>query len=99
MSQIDQPLTIKDVAIGCGMSVSTLQRIFKACYGCTVMEFQRVRRLELARLALIDQQLTVGEAAFRAGYSNTANFSTAFVREFGYPPSACLENYTSRESL
>lgn len=91
LEHIDQPLTIQCVASHTGMSISTLQRIFKNGFGCTVMEFVRIRRLELARLALLDEGLTVGQAAFLAGYSNTANFSNAFQREFGYSPSSCIK--------
>lgn len=90
LNNIDSPLTIKDVAAHSGMSVSTLQRTFKNCYDCTVMEFVRIRKLELARLGLLDHGLSVGEAAFNAGYSSSANFSTAFQREFGYSPSSCI---------
>lgn len=91
VQNINQPLTIQEVAEATSMSVSTLQRTFKSFFGCTVMEFIRIRRLELARLSLLDDGLTVGEAAFGAGYSCTANFSTAFQREFGYPPSSCTK--------
>lgn len=73
-----------------GMSVSTLQRVFKAAYGMSVMEFQRSERLKAARAMLIDGNLTVGEAGFQAGYSTVSNFSCAFQRAFGYPPSACM---------
>jgi AraC-like DNA-binding protein len=92
LSNINQPLNIEVVSKNSGMSISTLQRIFKNCFGCTVMEFIRIRRLELARLALLDEGITVGQAACIAGYSNTANFSTAFQREFGYSPSSCIRN-------
>ena len=92
LQHIDQPLPIKEVARNTGMSVSTLQRVFKGCFGTTVMEFVRTRRLELARLALLEDGVTVGEAAFGAGYSSPANFSTAFQREFGYPPSSCTRS-------
>ncbi|WP_415894126.1 helix-turn-helix transcriptional regulator [Neptuniibacter sp. PT8_73] len=92
LGHIDDALNMNDVANNTGMSVSTLQRTFKNCYGCTVMEFVRIRKLELARLSLLDHGITVGEAAFNAGYSSTANFSTAFQREFGYPPSSCMSN-------
>ncbi len=92
LQHIDRPLPIKEVARSTGMSISTLQRVFKGCFGATVMEFVRTRRLELARLALLEDGVTVGEAAFSAGYSSPANFSTAFQREFGYPPSSCTRN-------
>ena len=72
-----------------GMSVSTLQRLFKAAYGTSVMHFQRTERLKLARTRLLEGRLTVGEASYQAGYSNVSNFSSAFQRTFGYPPSVC----------
>ncbi len=72
-----------------GMSVSTLQRLFKSAYGMSVMEFTRTERLKAARHLLLQGGLTVGEAGYRAGYTTASNFSTAFQRAFGYPPSAC----------
>lgn len=73
-----------------GMSVSTLQRLFKAAYGSSIMDFQRSERLNAARTQLLEGGLTVGEAGYRAGYSTVSNFSSAFQRTFGYPPSSCL---------
>ena len=90
LRSIHKHMTIGDIASLSGMSVSTLQRVFKTCFGTTVNEFMRTRRLELARLALLERGMSVGEAAFQAGYSSAANFATAFQRAFGYPPSACL---------
>lgn len=73
-----------------GMSVSTLQRLFKAAYGTSVIDFQRTERLKAARTQLLEGGLTVGEVGYRAGYSTLSNFSSAFQRTFGYPPSACM---------
>jgi AraC-like DNA-binding protein len=42
----------------------------------------------LAREALVHQNLSVTEAAYVAGYSNPANFATAFRKYFGAAPSA-----------
>lgn len=86
----------RDTQDGCqlgqalGMSVSTLQRLFKAAYGMSVMAFQRSERLNAARALLMEGRLTVGEAGYRAGYSTVSNFSSAFQRNFCYPPSACM---------
>lgn len=88
---LDDDLHLPDIADRTGMSVSTLQRVFRDCYGQTVMEFARVRRLERARDLLKRGGLSVGDASVRAGYSSPANFATAFHREFGYPPSQVRE--------
>jgi len=90
MSEEHQNATPKRLAQELGMSESTLQRLFKAAYGMSVMAFQRTERLNAARVLLLEGRLTVGEAGYRAGYSTVSNFSSAFQRTFGYPPSACL---------
>lgn len=91
LRSLDEGLHLPDIAEQTGMSVSTLQRVFRDCYGQTVMEFARVRRLEMARDLLDRDGLSVGDVAQRAGYSSPANFATAFHREFGYPPSQVKE--------
>jgi AraC-like DNA-binding protein len=91
LRSLDDGLHLPEIARQTGMSVSTLQRVFRDCYGQTVMEFARVRRLETARDLLDSEGLSVGEVARRAGYSSPANFATAFHREFGYPPSQVKE--------
>lgn len=83
-------LRLSGIARHTAMSVSTLQRVFKSCFGVTVFEFIRARRLERARENLCRGSVTVSEAAYRARYSSAANFATAFRHEFGYPPSHCL---------
>jgi len=90
IENIEQSLSVDSLAEHANMSVSTLQRLFKNAYGLTVMEFVRTRRLELARLSLLEEGITVSEAAYQAGYSSVSNFSTAFQREFAYPPSTCI---------
>lgn len=87
-ANLDRPLTLDGVARHAGMSVSALQRLFRAEHGQTVFDYVRLRRLQRARDALERQGATVGQAAFIAGYSNTSNFSTAFRRAFGTTPGA-----------
>jgi len=91
MSEEHQNATPQRLAQELGMSESTLQRLFKAAYGTSVMAFQRTERLNAARALLREGRLTVGEAGYRAGYSTVSNFSSAFQRTFGYPPSACMQ--------
>ena len=79
--------SLDELACVGGISVSTLRRLFQAAYGTTV--FQRLRQLglERARHALERQGVSIAQAAFLAGYSSPANFSTAFKRQFGLTPS------------
>lgn len=80
-------LTLSGIARQTGMSVTTLQRTFRQCHGVPVMTYLRIERLDRARQAIIADGLSVGAAARLAGYSSAENFTTAFRRQFGYPPS------------
>ncbi len=80
------PGSIEEIARDAGMSSSSLQRHFRAAYGMTVFEFIRNAKLDEARRSLMQDGVSVGEAAYRAGYSSAANFATAFKRRFGISP-------------
>ena len=79
-------LRLDDVARHAGMSVSALQRLFRAVHGTSVFEYYRGVRLDRARALLEREQVSVTEASYIAGYGNPANFATAFKRRFGLPP-------------
>jgi len=80
-------LTLSGLSEKLGMSIASLQRIFKNAYGTTVKDFIRESRLIAARDAMEKDGLTIGQAAWMAGYSSPANFATAFKRVFGISPS------------
>ena len=78
--------SIEEIAREAGMSTSSLQRHFRAAFGMTVFEFIRNEKLNEAWRLLMQEGISVGEAAYRAGYSSAANFTTAFKRRFGVLP-------------
>lgn len=79
-----------DLARLAGVSVSTLKSKFPAAVGQTVFEFLRDQRMERARLGLEREGWSVKQAAYFVGYSYPANFSAAYRRRFGLPPSSAL---------
>jgi AraC-like DNA-binding protein len=84
---------IRELARRVGMSAVTLRRLFKATFGVTIIEYVRDRKLDAARIMLAEGRLQVGEIAYRVGYSDQANFTTAYRRRFGYPPTAELKRF------
>ena len=82
----EERLTLEDIASSLGMSSSNLQRLFKSTYKQTIVEYVRTTQLEKAKDALIHQGITIGEAAYIAGYKYTPNFAIAFKRMFGIAP-------------
>ncbi|GAB1268904.1 AraC family transcriptional regulator [Aurantivibrio infirmus] len=81
-----QEKCLEKIARSVGMSVSSLQRVFKRNFGQTVVEYVRLYRLRLARKAIEDDNASIGEAAYIAGYKHSSNFSLAFKKTFGISP-------------
>lgn len=81
----EQP-SVEQIARQCGMSVSSLQRLFRLGHGVSVSDHLRRANLLRARHLLEREGVSVSQAAHRAGYSSPANFATAFKRAFGLSP-------------
>lgn len=85
-TNLSQPLNVEFIAHKAGISPSGLQRLFRQSKGKSVFEYIRNTRLEHALTVLQSQSVSVQEASAIAGYSNPANFATAFKRQFGMTP-------------
>jgi len=79
-------MSLADMARAMRCNSSTLQQQFRRVFGTTVFDYLRSCRLQRAAVALQHDGVSVARAAEIAGYSNQANFSTAFRRRFGAPP-------------
>lgn len=83
----DAELSIAQIARMAGISTTTLQRQFRRAHGLTVSDVLQHGRLSRARHALEREGASVGRAAYLAGYTDPANFATAFKRRYGVAPS------------
>lgn len=88
-SDLRHPWTIAELARHAGLGRRTFNAQFHRVHGVSASDFLRQSRLAAAREALLHEGLSVTEAAYSVGYVNSANFSTAFRKHFGYPPSHC----------
>jgi AraC-like DNA-binding protein len=70
------------------MSQFHLARLFRAAFGEAPGAYHRRLRLSAAADGMRADQLSVAQAAERAGYADVSSFSHAFRRLFGRPPSA-----------
>jgi AraC-like DNA-binding protein len=82
----EETVTLAGLAGEFGYSVSTLCRHFRKVYGVSIARYLAERRLHVAKKALVTGEMTISQAAYVAGYSNSASFSTAFRRAFGISP-------------
>ena len=79
--------TMTQLAKEVGMSVSSLKSKFQQAFGVPVFTCLRDIRLDRAHEGILRDGWTVKQAAYFSGYKHAANFSTAFARKFGTPPS------------
>jgi len=93
LDNLETDLTLPSLEAEFGLNRRSLQRRFKQEYGVGLSDFVRVSRLNKVNLRLQNGDLTVSEAAYLAGYSSTANFTTAFRKQFGATP-ARVRNQT-----
>lgn len=85
-----QIFSVESIAKQAGTSVSSLQRLFKRVYGCSVFDYIRQVRLNKAMNLLKSGEFTVDQVSYYVGYNIPANFSTAFKRYFGVTPSQAM---------
>lgn len=86
LAHADGDLSVDVIAKQAGVSASGLQALFRAFEGCGVYTFVRIARLERARARLEAGEIDIAQASLLAGYTNPANFTTAFRRHFGCTP-------------
>jgi len=84
---IDNPLPISALSRIVGMNGTKLKRGFKQLYNATIFEFVINLRMEKAIDLLQKTNISIQEIAIMTGYSNVSNFTNAFKRKFGQPPS------------
>ncbi len=80
-------LSIAQMAKELGTNPVDLQNGFRAHNGITIAAYLRRQRLEQAYQAIRKLDISVDDAASLAGYGHISSFSTAFKRQYGFPPS------------
>lgn len=81
------PPSIDQLADQVNMSRSHLTHSFRQYFGTSIMEFALELRMIKARELLHSGQHSVLTVALMLGYQNHANFTRAYRKHFGHPPS------------
>ncbi|GHH85113.1 AraC family transcriptional regulator [Streptomyces sulfonofaciens] len=81
-----QSLRVEDLARLSAMSVSPFHRHFRAVTAMTPIQFQKLIRLQEARLLLMSGTDEVAAVGFAVGYDSASQFSREYRRQFGVPP-------------
>ncbi len=82
----DDELDVNMLADAACMSKSSFYRKVKAITGISPVEFVRNIRMKHAVSLLQDEEMSIADVAYAAGFSNPKYFSTCFKEQFGVSP-------------
>lgn len=88
---LDENISVRVLARVAGLNERKLKQGFHAVYHTTVGTFLREERMLRALTLLKEKKMSVARVAAAVGYRHAPNFSDAFRRHFGHPPTLCSE--------
>ncbi|MDW3649956.1 MAG: AraC family transcriptional regulator [Bacteroidia bacterium] len=83
---LDNKLSLEELAFLCNMSISTFKRKFAEHYESSPSKWFLQKRMEQAEYMLRVQKLKPSEIYFELGFSNLSSFSQAFKNRYGSSP-------------
>lgn len=92
----DHQFGVSDVAKNVHLSISQLNRRLKTYTGYAAGYWIRKARIEYAAHLLIYQTNSIGEVAYKVGYSHQAHFCRSFKQWFGCSPSRYAKQWYRR---
>lgn len=84
---ITENLSLEKIAYQIGISKYHFIRVFKSVFGISPYQYQKRKRLELAKLDLI-RGTEILTTAIRYGFPDAPTFTKAFKQQFGQTPGA-----------
>ncbi|MDQ7777533.1 GlxA family transcriptional regulator [Paracoccus aminovorans] len=85
IGSIETPMPLPEIAARCGVSLSKLDRLFRAETGMAPGRYFQMLRLSQARELAASTGLGLREIALRCGYCDAASLSKAYRRAHGHP--------------
>jgi AraC-like DNA-binding protein len=82
----DEVIRVDDLAAEVGLSVSSLNRHFRAATSMSPVQYQKQIRLQQARIRLLANPRDVAGAGHAVGYTSASQFTREYRRQFGAPP-------------
>jgi AraC family transcriptional regulator len=92
-SNIQQPLTLMQIAEHVGMHPVSLAQAFRRTFGCTVGEYVRRLRIEFVCRELTNHNRPISEVADAAGFFDQSHLTRTFKRSLGITPAAFRKHF------
>lgn len=85
-ANLEQDITIHDLAKNSHISESYFMNCFKSTVGVSAVTYINQLRIQRVCELLHSPNISISEAAFRSGFSNMANFNRQFLKQTGVTP-------------
>jgi len=86
-ANIEEPLSMNEIAALVGISRRQLERLFKRYVGEIPGKYYMDLRLQHARSLIVQTTLPIWQVALACGFVNAPYFSRCYREQFGYSPS------------
>ena len=86
-------ITLKDICASAGKTSSYVTKVFKKETGMTPYGYYITKKLETARIMLLDSNLSIKEIARKLGFQYESHFSGIFTEKTGMSPVKFREQY------
>lgn len=83
---MDQDLSVSEIADYVGMNAEYFTKLFKKSYGCGLKKYIELTKMDAAKMLLSTTNLPVTLVASHVGYTNYSNFTRAFKQIVGLTP-------------
>jgi AraC-like DNA-binding protein len=85
-ANLDGEISLKGVALECGLSISHFSRAFRKSTGVAPHQWLVLRRIDAAKALLNDNTLSLSDVALRCGFADQSHFTRTFTRMTGSSP-------------
>lgn len=96
-TNIEEPLSIADIANHVGLSGRQLQRLFKAQFDRSPQQYYLGLRLEHAQYLLRHTSIPINQIVIASGFLSASSFSTAFKKAYQMSPSTYRKQQDTHE--
>ncbi len=91
-SNLEHPLSLKELSRQFGLNIKKLKMGFKAIYDKTPFDLLLITRMEKAKELLAGTGMSIEDIGESVGYSDKHSFSKAFKKHCGCPPASYRRN-------